>query len=546
VSVYFYREFTKRYHNFLESFHAKRLIKAFSYVLLLLLCALNLEVKAQKIDSIRALLNLHLTDTTRFKALMAIGDHFQEEDTDSAIIFHTRARITAEKFGGAIQIAMALKELALDNLNLSNYETSLALYGQVLGITETLKTNDKYIKSGAKKLSAGAYGGMGTVFYSQGDFSKALQYYFKALKVNEEIANRKGQALNLNNIGIIYLEQNDFTNALTYYEKALRIHEDLDYKRGISAAYGNIGLVYMNQGDSAFRKGDMNYSQANRYRKALEYFNKALKIDTEIRNDVGMGRNYSNIAIITVYQGDSARYHGNLNFAIKNKYPEALAYFHKAYEISLQTGDLRSQAHNLANIGSLYTLIKKYKEAEIYLKKAYALAEEVGSLDDIKQNHEFFKDLYELTNHHSLALKHYRLYIKFRDSISSEENTRNIIQQEYKFNYEKKFAADSVNFAKEKDIREAKIAAHTADIIAKRNQQYALIGGLLMVIVFSGFLYSRFRITRKQQAIIQAQKDVVEEKQKQILDSIQYAKRIQKSLLPTEKYVERILMSRKT
>ncbi len=40
---------------------------------------------------------------------------------------------------------------------------------------------------------------------------------------------------------------------------------------------------------------------------------------------------------------------------------------------------------------------------------------------------------------------------------------------------------------------------------------------------------------------IKKQKDLVEEKQKEILDSIHYAKRIQKSLLPTEKYIDKNL-----
>jgi len=45
----------------------------------------------------------------------------------------------------------------------------------------------------------------------------------------------------------------------------------------------------------------------------------------------------------------------------------------------------------------------------------------------------------------------------------------------------------------------------------------------------------------KKNEIIEAKNKEVEEKNKDILDSIRYAKRIQTSLLPTEKYIERIL-----
>jgi hypothetical protein len=68
------------------------------------------------------------------------------------------------------------------------------------------------------------------------------------------------------------------------------------------------------------------------------------------------------------------------------------------------------------------------------------------------------------------------------------------------------------------------------------------------VVVFAGFMYNRFRITQKQKRIIEEQKSVVEEqkhlveeKQKEIVDSIRYAKRIQQALITNEKYIQRNL-----
>jgi ribosomal protein L4 len=60
------------------------------------------------------------------------------------------------------------------------------------------------------------------------------------------------------------------------------------------------------------------------------------------------------------------------------------------------------------------------------------------------------------------------------------------------------------------------------------------------------------RLVREQNAILeqkvkertvelQHQKELVEEKNKDILDSIRYAKRIQQSLLPSEAYIKRVL-----
>src|SRR6185312_4525219 len=64
---------------------------------------------------------------------------------------------------------------------------------------------------------------------------------------------------------------------------------------------------------------------------------------------------------------------------------------------------------------------------------------------------------------------------------------------------------------------------------------------LLVVIVFSGLLLSRFRVTQRQKAIIEHQKQLVEEKNKDILDSITYAKHLQDAILPPMQVIKKHL-----
>ncbi|MBL7911338.1 MAG: hypothetical protein JNJ41_09820 [Bacteroidia bacterium] len=70
--------------------------------------------------------------------------------------------------------------------------------------------------------------------------------------------------------------------------------------------------------------------------------------------------------------------------------------------------------------------------------------------------------------------------------------------------------------------------------------------GLIAVVIFAGVILRTLIITRKQKSIIEIQKKVVEDHQKEILDSIHYAKRIQTSLLPPEKYISKHLNNKKT
>jgi hypothetical protein len=132
-----------------------------------------------------------------------------------------------------------------------------------------------------------------------------------------------------------------------------------------------------------------------------------------------------------------------------------------------------------------------------------------------------------------------------QDSLNMESNKKASIESQLKYEYEKKAVADSVRVVEEKKVVAAQLKQ-------KRTQRYALYGGLGLMALFALFMVNRFRITSKQKNIIseqkklvEAQKSIVEEKQKEVLDSIHYAKRIQRSLLPQEKYIEKILNTKR-
>jgi hypothetical protein len=139
------------------------------------------------------------------------------------------------------------------------------------------------------------------------------------------------------------------------------------------------------------------------------------------------------------------------------------------------------------------------------------------------------------------AYSKFKMYIVYRDSLVNEGNTKKITQSQMQYKFNKISAADSVRNANEKEVKTEQINAQNAQIEQEQAQRYVLYGGILLVILFSGFLFSRFKVTQKQKVIIEMQKSIVDEKQKEILDSIHYAKRIQQSLLPSDKYIEKNL-----
>lgn len=68
---------------------------------------------------------------------------------------------------------------------------------------------------------------IGVTYYNQGDYEKALDFYFKALAIREKVLGTEhpDTAISYNNIGVAYDRLGDYEKALDYYFKALAICE---------------------------------------------------------------------------------------------------------------------------------------------------------------------------------------------------------------------------------------------------------------------------------------------------------------------------------
>jgi hypothetical protein len=72
-------------------------------------------------------------------------------------------------------------------------------------------------------------------------------------------------------------------------------------------------------------------------------------------------------------------------------------------------------------------------------------------------------------------------------------------------------------------------------------QRNIFIGAFIAMALLVFAVFRGYSQKKKANAEISRQKEIIEEKQKEIIDSIRYAKRIQNALITSEKYVERNL-----
>lgn len=423
--------------------------------------------------------------------------------------------LASECFQKAIDIDEELKnnlDVAADYCNLASV---LALHGN------TTKALDYYQKSlvlfekeGNKKELAFALSNIGLLYQELGNINRTLECYESALRILERLDDKEGIAQTLTNFGYTSFKQKDFDKAIEYYEKALKIRLKTGKKKGIYNSLNNLAAVYKEQ---------------NEINKALEYNFASLKLKEEVGDKRAIAISFNNIASCYSALGDLEK---------------AMEYHLKSLKIREEAEEKKGVCNSLSNIAMLYYEKKELKKANEYATRSMKLSKELGYPEHIQSNASVLCRLYRTQGNFKLALENYELYIQMRDSVNNESNKKATLKSQLKYEYEKQAAADSVVHAKESEIKNAELAKQKAEIKAKKNQQYALFGGLFAVCVFGAFMYNRFKVTQKQKEIIEEQKEVVEEqkklveeKQKEVLDSIHYAKKIQMAQIPSEKQV---------
>lgn len=432
---------------------------------LLVLCAICIAqlTFATRIDSLATRLKTDREDTIKVIHLYELtAEYYMIGDFEKGLTYGKEA----------IQLARELnfkRGLAQTQSNMGNIYLGQGDYSKAYEMYQAALKNDTEINN--KEGIAKRYGNIGIVYYQQGDYPKAIDYYIKAMKIGEEIGDKNRVAVQQGNIGSIYFEQADYPKALDYYFKALKTCEELGDKNRMSIWLGNIGSVY--------------YAQAN-YDKALEYYNKRLKMDEESGIKNYMAINLGNIGIIYYDQKD---------------YPKALEYYLKALKIGEELGDQSRIGTLLGNIGLLYTKSGKFSEAEIYLKKAIAITRTIGARNDLRKFEEMLSELYTATGRYQLALEHYKIATKLKDSLFNEEKAKEITRKQLNFEFEQKEIARKNEEAKkdlivkyEKEINEA---VHKEQIIREKIQGWSIAGGITLVLLSVILFINRARLKQK-------------------------------------------------
>lgn len=385
---------------------------------------------------------------------------------------------------------------------LTKYDKAIECYNKCILMAQQVNDSYKIIISN---------NGLGDLNRVQGNYVKSLEYFNRSLELSKQTGYKRPHAYCLKTIGDIYFAQNEFKKALEYFKEAEEMAIEIGDKLRISNIYNSMGQIYLNLDDKT---------------RALEYFNKSLKISEEIGNTAELTVSLSHIADIHFYNKDIKK---------------ALEYYEKAYAISVETDDIFQKCVLLLNYGACYYELKDYTKAKNYTQQSFNIAKETHLQDYLKECAFLLYKINSVQNNSNEALDMLSLYIETKDSLGNEEQIKQFAAVEY--------AAKEEGFKAEQKAKEETYKAEQArkeeELKRQKTIRYAFTIGFVLVLVLVVVVYRNLRENKRKNLIIVEQKkevehakDLVEEKHKEITDSINYAERIQRSFLSTKEMLD--------
>ena len=256
------------------------------------------------------------------------------------------------------------------------------------------------------KGMAASYNNLGIIYRNQGGLDKALDYYLTSLHLYETLNNKEGIATTKNNISNLYSIKKNFSEAMKYLEESYNLFLELKDETKIVGSLNNLGNLNLD---------------IQMYDKALRYYMDASELSTKI------GAKFP----------DPLNNIGNIYYRQGN-YQRAVEYYEKALAIERENNNRLGILNVVANLGITYAKAKQPKPAKQYLEEASVLCNEL-------QAYSFLPAIYKAmaTNEATQSnwKEAYDLQIKYdeaREKIYGEESSRNIAQMEMVIDFQEK------------------------------------------------------------------------------------------------------------
>lgn len=342
------------------------------------------------------------------------------------------------------------------------------------------------------------------------------------------------------NIGKSYANRENYFVALDCYYKALpwaESHKDTSLLLDLN---NSLGIAYSNR---------------RQHKKAADFFLKNLKITRAKKSEMGYAIAANNVAIEYIELKDFKNAERNLricyNTLVKLKQPyylstvvmnlgvvrfersqfdSALYYYRWARDLGKKYDGKIITDNTSNNLGQTFFKLQQYDSALYYLKYTLQHIDTLNAKYTTKETYLHLSDVYHSLGDHEKAYYYLKKHKQVIDLIFDDESI-------------KKTAEDEANFAYLKVENQLKLSEQQRAFDKKRSTLLILMGSIAGFLLLTALLvvFYRFREKKKANQVLTEQKNKIELQQQEITDSINYAKRIQESILPSHEVLQKHL-----
>ena len=383
-------------------------------------------------------------------------NEYQRLNIDTAKLYIDSILIISKKINYTKGIGIAtLNQGLLENIK-GNYLTARNNNEKAINIFTALK-NDSLL---AKANSA-----LGVNHWQLGEYDKALQCHFKALKINEQLKLKNEIAANYNHISMVYQSQDKLTLAEEFANKSMQIVSKL------SPNYNNISVFH----NLANIKG-----MQGKYKEALALDSIGLKWCEQLNVEFNKSMFYDNIANCFYYSGNI---------------PMSIQYHLKAISIDSTFKNNKQLGDTYCSLGIIYEKLGDYTKAIHYFKMSLDFCKETGYKIGVKNVYENLSDLYFKMNKPADAYFYLKQSVAVKDSILNAATEQKIAELQTLFDTEKK---------KQEITRQSLI-------ISRRN---ILLSALIFIFISATISFALFYNRKKSEQERKLQEELLKEEEK--------------------------------
>ena len=404
--------------------------------------------QTKEIDSLYIQLAFEESDTLKVDtSLKLIKRLYDIEDYDKALKYIYESEKLSTTMNYTYGIAEITYYKSLIYASKNDYINAVTGYAKSKALYGNLKDT-----LGIAKVN----NSIGLIEIKRGNYSKGLQYILSAIKELEKRKLKPELSLAYNNLAKAYYNINAQEKAIEFYIKALQLQTELKQKEAIIESNSRLAELY---------------SAKQEYRKSIEYYETVLK-------QVGDSNDSIKGSVLPKLGGEYLKF---------NDFERATKYLLQGLMLNRRSKNKTGLTIALNNLGELNLSLNKSILAEQQLQEAGELAKSINNKPELLRYYKLMKELDSAKKRFDRAFIWQREYFDLKNSLES----KNVIKDSL-LNGELEISPEfDPNFSNSKSIETEDSSMAEKDNEINRFQLifYALLGALAIVSTFLILIY---------------------------------------------------------